>query len=60
MKRITFNRCLIAMVLIFLPVSFYGSMKSAWDALQFLFLLAYVMYLGFIEGRASQEGEHGR
>jgi hypothetical protein len=50
MKSITFNRILIAMVLIYFPIATYGASRSFWVALQTLCLFLIVLSLGFTEG----------
>lgn len=53
MKRVTFNRAMIAIVLTYFPIATIGATGSLWRGVQALMLLLAVLWLGFSEGQQS-------
>lgn len=53
MKHLTFNRAIIAFVLIYFPVATLGETGSYWRAIQAFFFLWGVMVIGGIEAESK-------
>lgn len=63
MKSITFNRILIAFMLLYFPIATVGETGSFWRGLQSVTLLLAFLCTGFTEGkrrRPTDQGAAGR